>query len=338
MSRALVTGANGMLGSYIVERLCRAGWSVRGLTRDSKGNGWLESLGAQAVPGSLQDAASLNAAASGCHAIFHTAATIGAGADWEAFRAGNVVGTEHVVSAAQAAGSRLVHVSTTSVFGRQRYFPWPTDEEVDLPVLPARDAYGRSKQEAERVVLAAHAAGRVWGCVVRPPMMYGKRDRQFAPRLGPVLVRGVFPLISGGTTTLSLVHADSVADGAIRAATTAAAGGRVYPLTNDFEITVEQLVDGASLGIGRRVRTPHLPRGAARSGFKLLAILLVLAGRRDLASHTGGMLDMLTRNNPFTSKRARRELGWSPAIGPAQGLPEAFRWWREFGSKNGVPS
>jgi nucleoside-diphosphate-sugar epimerase len=38
---------------------------------------------------------------------------------------------------------------------------------------------------------------------------------------------------------------------------------------------------------------------------------------------------MLSRDNPFTSERARRELGWSPAIEPAEGLPEAFAWWRE---------
>ena len=72
-----------------------------------------------------------------------------------------------------------------------------TDESTPLPELPAADAYGRSKQEAERLVLAAHAAGRVWASVVRPPLMYGKRDRQFVPRLGPVLERGFFPLVAG---------------------------------------------------------------------------------------------------------------------------------------------
>jgi nucleoside-diphosphate-sugar epimerase len=329
MKRALVTGATGLLGSYVVGRLCAAGWSVRALVRDPARNGWLEPLGARPVVGSLADAASLHAAAAGCDAVFHAAATIGAGGDWETFRAGNVLGTAHVVAAAEAAGSRLVHVSSTAVFGRHRYHAQATDESVALPVLPARDAYGRSKQEAERVVLEAHGAGRLWACVVRPPIMYGKRDRQFAPRLGPVLARGVFPLISGGATTLSLVHADSVADGALRAATTSAAGGRVYHLTNDFDPTVRELVHYASLGLGCRVRTPDVPLGAARVALKALAGLLVLAGRRDLAPHTAGLLDMLTRNNPFSSERARRELGWSPAIRPAQGLPEAFRWWKQ---------
>jgi nucleoside-diphosphate-sugar epimerase len=43
---------------------------------------------------------------------------------------------------------------------------------------------------------------------------------------------------------------------------------------------------------------------------------------------TAGALDFMTRDNPFTSERARRELGWAPAVRPADGVPEAFRWWR----------
>jgi UDP-glucose 4-epimerase len=241
----------------------------------------------------------------------------------------NVTGTAHLLAAVAAAGSRLVHVSSTSVFGRQRYRSAPTDESAPLPDLPAADAYGRSKQEAERLVLDAHAGGRAWAVVVRPPVMYGRRDRQFAPRLGPVLERGVFPLIGGGRTRLTLVHADAVADGAIRAATNDAAGGRVYHLTNDFDVTVAEMVRFAARGLERRVLAPRLPVAVGRVAFRALARALVAAGRRDLAPHAEGLLQMLTRDNPFTSERARRELGWSPVIRPAEGLPEAFRWWKD---------
>jgi hypothetical protein len=42
-----------------------------------------------------------------------------------------------------------------------------------------------------------------------------------------------------------------------------------------------------------------------------------------------GTLDFLTRDNPFTSERARRELGWAPPVRPEVGIPDAFRWWKE---------
>jgi nucleoside-diphosphate-sugar epimerase len=322
---ALVTGATGLLGSYIVERLLAAGWSVRGLLRASSPGALAP--GAQPVAGDVTDSASLHAAAKGCDAIFHAAARIGPGSDWRPFHLGNVVGTENVLAAAAAAGSRVVHVSSTSVFGRQRYYATPTDESRPLPELPERDAYGRSKQAAERIALAAHGAGRVWATVVRPPVMYGVGDRQFVPRLGRLLRWGLCPLVGDGRCKLTLVHADSVAEGAIRAAGRDVAGGRVYHLTNDFELTVAELVRYAALGLRRRVLAVRVPKGPARLAFRALAVALRAGGRSDLAAHARGTFEMLTLGNPFTSERAHRELGWCPVIAPAVGLPEAFSWW-----------
>jgi nucleoside-diphosphate-sugar epimerase len=281
------------------------------------------------VPGDLTDPESLRTAACGCDAIFNAAAAIGTGRDPEPFRRVNVTGTAHLLAAAARAGSRLVHVSSTSVFGRQRYGPSPTDEGTPLPELPAADAYGRSKQEAERLVLDAHARGRAWAAVVRPPVMYGRRDRQFAPRIGPVLERGLVPLFGGGRTTLTLVSADAVADGAIRAAACDRAGGRVFHLTNDFDLTVAELVRFAERGLGHRIRTLPVPLALGRAAFRVLAAGLVAVGRRDLAPHAAGLLQMLTRDNPFSSERARRDLAWAPAVPPAEGLADAFRWWKE---------
>jgi nucleoside-diphosphate-sugar epimerase len=334
--RALVTGATGMLGSYIVERLLADGWSVRALVRPgsrvSASSAWLDEQGAERVEGALEDARSLVEAAAGCDAVFHAAAVIGSGGSWAEFQRGNVEGTAHVVAAAAAAGARLVHVSSTSVYGRERYRSEPTDECVPLPELPLHDVYGRSKQEAEAVVLRAHRAGRVWATAVRPPVMYGRRDRQFAPRIAGVLAKGFFPRIAGGRTTLTLVHAASVADGAVLAAGRDVAGGRAYLLANDFPVTVTDLVRCAAEGLGRRIIAPSVPAFVGRGGFAALAWALRARGRGDLARHAAGTLDMLTRDNPFSSERARAELGWAPSGCRDTLLADAFRWWRVQGT------
>ncbi|HSD29035.1 MAG TPA: hypothetical protein VLL75_17175 [Vicinamibacteria bacterium] len=74
---------------------------------------------------------------------------------------------------------------------------------------------------------------------------------------------------------------------------------------------------------------PRVPLAVGRAAFRLLALGLVATGRRDLAPHAAGLLHMLTRDNPFTSERARRELAWAPRIRPAEGVAEAFPWWKE---------
>lgn len=325
--RALVTGGTGMLGSYAVSHLREQGWGVRALVRASSGRTWLEERGVDLVVGSLEDADSLADAAQGCDVIFHAAAAIGSGGDWDTFRRQNVEGTANVVSAAETSGARLVHVSSTAVYGRARYRSEPTDEDVTLPTLPDHDVYGRSKQEAERLVLQAHEEGRIWASAVRPPVMYGCRDRQFAPRIGPVLARGFFPRIAGGRTTLTLVHAGSVAEGMFLAATTDSAGGKAYLLANDHPVTTTDLVNCAEAGFERGIWAPEVPASVGRAGFSTLKVALTMFGRGDLARHARGTLEMLTRDNPFTSDRARAELGWAPGARPEVSLTEALRWW-----------
>jgi nucleoside-diphosphate-sugar epimerase len=145
--------------------------------------------------------------------------------------------------------------------------------------------------------------------------------------VGPVLVRGVFPRIAGGRTTLTLVHARHVADGAVLAAGPKGASGRTYLLADDFPVTVTDLVRAAERGIGRAIFAPVIPMPLGRIGFTLLAALLRLTGRASLARHAAGTLAMLTRDNPFDSSRARSELGWTPSIEPVDGLADAFRDW-----------
>jgi len=284
--------------------------------------------GIESVRGSLEDAPSLHGAARGCDAVFHAAAAIGSGSDHASFRRSNVEGTRSVVEASAAAGARLVHVSSTAVYGSARYGATPTDEDTQLPDLSAADAYGRSKQEAEAIVTSASRRGRVWAAVVRPPVMYGVGDRQLAPRLGPVLNRGFFPLVGGGRTTLTFVHARNVAEGIVLAAERDQAAGRAFLLADDFPLTVAELVESAARGLGRAILAPPISRLLGRWGFDLLALGLSSAGRADLARHTRGTFEMLTRDNPFTSRRAREILGWSPTVRPRDGVAEAFAWWK----------
>jgi len=326
--RALITGATGLLGSYIVRRALDAEYQVRVLVRDIEKASWLRAMGAELVVGDVRDAGSVIAAAAGCDVVFHAAALVGTGTAWQPFQEINVAGTEAVVRASAAAGARLVHVSSTSVYGDRRYEMVPVHEDVTLPVLPARDAYGRSKQEAERVVMRAHERGEVWATAIRPPILYGERDRQFIPRIAPIIARGVFPLFGGGGTTLPMVHANSVAEGALCAARADGAAGRVYNLTTDFPVTVRELLRYAADGLERRVFTPTIPVSAGKPMFALLGVALRLVGRADLAGRSAGTLRMLTRDNPFVSERARAELAWKPTLRPEVGISEALRWWR----------
>lgn len=330
MPRALVTGATGLVGSHLVDRLLADGWAVRALVRSPAPA--LEARGIACVIGDVLDDAPFSAAAKECDVIFHTAAAITPRGGWESFRRLNVDGTANAIAAAESSGARLLHLSSVAVYGsegRYRDEGGTTSEDTPLGTLPERAYYARSKRESEQLVMRAHAEGRLWATAVRPCVIYGRRDRQFVPRIGRLLSHGFAPVIGGGGATLAVVHAANVADGAIRAATHAEAGGRAYNLTNDEPVTVRRFFELAAAGIGRHVRMVALPYPLARAVFGVVRFGMRTLSAGRLSAVSDASLSFLTRDNPFTSDRARRELGWRPVIGPETGVPDAFRWWRE---------
>ncbi len=330
MPRALVTGGTGLVGSYVIERLVRDGWTVRALVRSPSRT--VETLGAECILGDILDEASFDRAASGCDVVFHNAASVTPSGGWESFRRPNLDGTANAIAAARANGARLVHLSSVAVYGpaaRYRDDGLKTDEDTPLTPLPERAYYARSKRESEELVMRAHAAGEIWATALRPTVIYGKRDRQFVPRVARLLSRGFVPLVGGGLSTFSLVHAANVADGVVRAATSDVAGGRAYNVADDFDVTVRRFFELAADGLNRRIRFVRLSVPVANGVLRAVkAITRALTGGKMSVVSTA-TLAWLTRDNPFTSERARAELGWSPSVRPDEGVREAFRWWRE---------
>jgi nucleoside-diphosphate-sugar epimerase len=327
---ALVTGATGLVGMHLVQRLQRDGWKVRALVRDAARAGTLSRADVLLATGDVLEPTGFARAARGCDVVFHAAAVITPRGGWEAFQRPNVEGTRNAIAAASGARARLVHVSSVAVYGEAGRYSAdgrPTDESMELGHIPDNAFYARSKRESEALVFEAQQAGRLWATAVRPSVLYGPFDRQFVPRLARLLRRGFAPVISGGRTTLAVVHAANVADGMVRAAATDVADGRAYNLANDFDVTSAEFFTRAGEGLGTRVRIVSVPYLAARMGmgaFKSVAPLLL--GDR-FSAVSSGSLDFLARNNPFSSERARRELGWDPQIHPEQGVADSFRWW-----------
>lgn len=329
---ALVTGATGLVGTHVVRRLQRDGWKVRALVRDAARASALGRGGVELAVGDVLDGESFARAAAGCSVVFHTAAAVTPSGGWEAFQRPNVEGTRHAIAATQRAGARLVHVSSVAVYGgttRYRAGGTRTDEDTPLAPLLETDFYARSKRESEALVMDAHRDGRIWATALRPDVIYGTHDRQFVPRVARLLARGVAPVIGRGDTTMAIVNAENVADGLVRAAATDAAGGRAYNLANDYDVTVAEFFRLAGIGLGRRLRTLPVPTMAARGAERLFLLLAPLLPGSRFKAVSFSAVDFLTRDNPFSSERAKRELGWDPPVRPETGIPEAFLWHAE---------
>lgn len=310
--RVLVTGAAGFIGSHLVGSLVAEGAAVRAFVRyDSRGSrGHIDLLDpavrneVEIIAGDVRDGPTVDRAIAGCDTVFHLAALVAIPYSYlapEAYVATNVGGTLNVLeSARRAEVSRLVHTSTSEVYGTAQVTPI-TEQHPIRPQSP----YAASKAGADHLALAYHSSFGTPVVVLRPFNTYGPRQslRAVIPTIASQLIRG-------GPVRLGLVRptrdftfvTDTVA-GFIRAATAPDAIGRTVQLGTGVEISIGDLAAllGEITGTAPRIETdPDRIRPAASEVERLVA----------------------------DPSLARELLGWTPTVALRAGLHETVEWLR----------
>ena len=102
---------------------------------------------------------------------------------------------------------------------------------------------------------------------------------------------------------------------------------KAYNLANDYDVTVADFFRLAAEGMGTTIRILSFPLLGARIAMGAVRVIAPLVVGDRFNAVTSASLDFMSRDNPFTSERARRELGWDPPVRPEDGIPDAFRWW-----------
>ncbi len=325
--RVLITGGSGFLGSHIATELARAGHSVVALVRKSSKTSFLNSIpGLELATGAVEDAASVRRAMDGIDAVIHSAGLVKAKTEAE-FHHVNAGGTQILIDAAREVAPKLrrfVLVSSLAAVG-----PSLDGKPIPSDASPSPlTHYGRSKLAAERVALAHKDTMPV--TIIRPPMIYGPRDNEsFA--FFQAVSRRFLPYLGDGTNTMSVVYASDCASACVRAIEADSPSGKAY-FVDDGEVYVwrDMLKD-----IERAVGKPALLR---------VGIPLPVVRVAALFSEIGGKITnqavMLTRDklNELSaphwvcdSSDTRRDLGWKPEVGWAEGTRLAAAWYREHG-------
>ncbi len=324
----LVTGATGLLGSHIVEKLTAAGQPARALVRPGSDGSLLASWGTQIAPGDVTDPASLQEAFKGVRTVYHAAAQVGDWGHWDRFVAVTIQGTANMLEAARRAGvKRFLHISSISTYGHPDGDGLVLDETAPLGVgLYKWSYYSRAKVEAEKLVRAAHQRGEVPMTVVKPSWLYGPRDRASMPRLIRAIRAGKAKLVGQGTNRLNLTHAANEAEGCILAACNEKALGETYNLSNDGVITQAEYLNKIAECIGAKPVTGKIPYRlayAAAFGMELFGHAL---DRTKPPLVTRYAVWLMGRKCFFSCEKARRELNWQPTIGYDEGIRQAVRW------------
>lgn len=244
--KVLVTGADGFIGSHLVEMLVRAGHEVTALSQYNSFNywGWLEDISClpdvRVVSGDIRDPHFCREIVRGQDIVFHLAALIAIPFSYvapDSYVDVNVKGTLHICQAAREFGvSRVVHTSTSEVYGTALYVP--IDEKHPLQ---AQSPYSASKIGADAIAQSFHAAFELPLTVVRPFNTYGPRQsaRAVIPTLISQLAAGRKEIAIGDVTpTRDFNYVEDTCRAFCLLADCDEAIGKVVNAGSNFEISI----------------------------------------------------------------------------------------------------
>lgn len=310
MSRILVTGADGFIGSHLTEALVRAGHEVRAFVMYNSFNswGWLDRCAEdvrgqfEVFAGDVRDANGVGTAMRDCESVAHLAALIAIPYSYHSpasYVDTNVKGTLNVVQAARNLGvSRIVHTSTSEVYGTAQFVPITEDHP-----LQGQSPYAATKIGADQIALSFHRSFGTPVTVLRPFNTYGPRQSARA------VIPTVITQIASGKRRIQLGSVHPTRDFSYIADTVA---GFVAAL--DCAAAVGEVVN---LGCGQEISIAD----AAHTIAEVMDVQIELETDEQRVRPEKSEVERLWSSN----EKARRLLGWTPEYAGPEGFRRGIR-------------
>ena len=321
--RALVTGANGFIGSHLAAFLIDQGFTVRCLVRQESDLRWLKVLDVQFVYGDIRNRETLSQAVSGVDYIFHLAAVIRAH-DWQTYNETNHIGTKNLIEKCVRYNpqvKRLVYVSSISAAGCSGVVK-PLREEDECH--PNND-YGKTKLLGEEVVRSfSHAIPSV---IIRPPNVYGPREKEFYS-IVRVIEKRIKPLFGNGEKQTTLCYVDDLIRGMLIAARSKKSIGETYYITDGNTYSYREITDEIARALGVSNFIVPLPHCALIPIVSLMQLYTRI-------SHSASFLTLSRLNHLrndyflYSGQKAVRELGFRSTVSLSEGMRRSIVWYRE---------
>ncbi len=322
--KALVTGANGFIGSAIVRSILNKGFEVRCMARKSSDISNLETLDCEIFHADLCDKNSLEGAMQGCDSLFHVAADYRLWVpDPENMYKANVEGTHDLLLAAEKAGvEKIVYTSSVAALGLSSNGS-PATEDTPTSLENMIGHYKRSKYLAEQEVFRLIASRKIPVTIVNPSTPIGPGDIKPTPtgRIVKDAMSGAIPAFVD--TGLNIVHVDDVAEGHFLAHEKGKIGER-YILGGD-NLTLQSLLTEIASLTGQRAPKIKLPHNLVLPIAYLMELIAKITGNEPRASVDA--VKMSKSIMYFSSDKAKSELGYRPRPS-TEAIKDAVEWFK----------
>ena len=321
----IITGATGFIGSHAAEEAHRRGLRVTCLVRPNRRDpGWVRKLPVEIRAVDHTDPRALAPLLLEADYILHVAGVTKARTR-EEYRRGNVDSTTSLLEAALHAPrlKKFCFVSSLTVAGPSIDGTPVNDASPPAPITE----YGRSKQEAEEV--CRRYTGRLPIVVVRPPAVYGPRDRDIL-EMFRWIKRGLAPIVGSREKTLSLIHAADLGSALLTALESANTAGKTYHVSDGIIHHYTELLEISADLLQAHPLTLSIPDPFVYASAALAQGFSTLLGKPAVLN-IEKVKDLLAPHWVCDGSRFVRETGFKPRIGIQEGLASTLEWYRTNG-------
>lgn len=321
---AVVTGANGFVGSHLVDYLLTKNFEVRCIVRKSSNLQWLKEKEVKIFDCGLFDNEGLRIAFRDVNYIFHVAGVVKA-KDEEGYFKGNVKSTKVLLDVASEFKNKIkkfVVVSSQTVSGPALNRKPVTEDMKPNPLT----TYARSKLKQEQIALSYKDIFPVTIC--RAPAIYGERDTEIFIYF-QVFNRGFTTMIGFDKKELSLLHVEDLAEGLYLAAISEKANGEIYFISSEKFYTWDEVGAITSKVLNKkafRIRIPHF----------IVFIIAAIAQFFAMFSSKPATLniekakDLTQRYWICDPSKAMRELGYKQKVSIEEGIKRTCDWYKKM--------
>jgi len=331
--KALVTGASGFIGSTLIEELDTLGFEVSALMyqlmSQKPGPKGLEGVKFRLIEGDLLDDDSLSRSLKDVDYVFHLAELTQARHPHRLIDL-NIKGTKKLAQAilkSKNRPTRLVFVSSLAAAGPALSLKPRVETETESPV----SFFGRIKLQAEKELLKFKGYFPI--SIVRPPLVYGPRDRAVFFMI-QTIARNFMPVLQGsaqdGHKYYSTIHAQDFCRGMVQAAVAPASrvpSGEIFFMVGDGMSTYQELMGV----IAERLNCDPVRIQIPRVAIKTLAAGLSIAQSvipRSLSLPMDRLNEVLPDYWICSNQKAKQVLGFSPEFDFASGMAQTIEWYK----------
>lgn len=323
-SIAVVTGANGFVGSHLVDLLLSKNYQVRCLVRKSSNLRWLEGKNVEIFDTGLFDKDGIRKAFDKAEYIYHVAGVVKSKTKEGYFR-GNVDTTRNLLEVALENSDtikRFLVVSSQTVTGPSTKEK-PVDENTECKPITT---YGKSKLEEEKLVLSYIDKLPVTIC--RAPAVYGERDTEIFIYFN-TFNKGLTTTIGFNRKELSLIHAVDLVEGFLLAATNQKAIGEIYFIGSEKYYTWEEINRITSKVLNKKpiiIKVPHF------LVFTIAAVaqFLALFSSKPATLNIEKAKDITQQFWTCDTSKAIRDLGYKQKISIEDGIKRTCEWYKQM--------